>query len=162
MTIKIEGVIASKIGFASHQNSVPVLRELTVHNDGNVDYNDLELELVADPPFLEAKLWRLDRLGKDSTAHISDRSVTLNAGYLADLGESLVATLVLRLRRKEEVLTSESFSVELLAKNEWGGVNAMSELLPAFAMPNDPAVDRVLKSASDVLRRAGKPDGIDG
>lgn len=162
MTIKIEGVIASKIGFASHQNSVPVLRELTVRNDGEVDYNDLELELVADPPFLEAKLWRLDRLGKDSTLHISDRSVTLNAGYLADLGESLAATLVLRLRSKEEVLTSQSFSVELLAKHEWGGVNAMSELLPAFAMPNDPAVDRVLKSASDVLRRAGKPDGIDG
>ncbi len=28
MTIKIEGVIANKIGFASHQNAVPVLREL--------------------------------------------------------------------------------------------------------------------------------------
>ncbi|MBM9485125.1 DUF3320 domain-containing protein [Pseudomonas sp. ICBG1301] len=162
MTIKIEGVIANKIGFASHQNAVPVLRELVVHNDGEVDYNDLELELVADPPFLEGKIWRLDRLGKDSTLHISDRNLILNAGYLADLAESLSATLVLRLRCIDEVLVSQTFSVELLAKNEWGGVSSMPELLPAFAMPNDPAVDRILKSASDVLRRAGKPDGIDG
>ena len=162
MTIKIEGVIANKIGFASHQNAVPVLRELTVHNEGEVDYNDLELELVADPPFLEGKIWRLDRLGKDSNLHISDRNLTLNAGYLADLAESLAATLVLRLRCKDEVLASQTFSVELLSKNEWGGVNSMPELLPAFAMPNDPAVDRILKSASDVLRRAGKPDAIDG
>lgn len=32
----------------------------------------------------------------------------------------------------------------------------MSELLAAFVMPNDLAVDRLLKAASDVLRRAGK------
>jgi len=38
----------------------------------------------------------------------------------------------------------------------------MPELLPAFCMPNDPAVDKVLKAASDVLRRAGKEYGIDG
>lgn len=38
----------------------------------------------------------------------------------------------------------------------------MPELLPAFCMPNDPAVDKVLKAASEVLRRAGKPDGING
>ncbi|MFW9078854.1 DUF3320 domain-containing protein [Pseudomonas sp. P2757] len=162
MTIKIEGVIANKIGFASHQNAVPVVRELAVHNDGDVDYNDLELELVADPPFLEGKTWRLDRLGKDSTLHISERNLTLNAGYLADLAESLTATLTLRLRCKDQTLYSQSFPIELLAKNEWGGINSMPELLPAFVMPNDPAVDRILKSASDVLRRAGKPDGING
>lgn len=162
MTIKIEGVIASKIGFASHQNAVPVLRELTVHNDGDTNYNDLELELVADPPFLEGKIWRLDSLGKDSTLHISERNLILNAGYLADLAESLSATIVLKLHCRGEVLVSQSFPVELLAKNEWGGVNSMPELLPAFSMPNNPAVDRILKSASDVLRRAGKPDGIDG
>ncbi|MER2268168.1 hypothetical protein [Methylobacterium oxalidis] len=38
----------------------------------------------------------------------------------------------------------------------------MSELLAAFVMPNDPAVDKTLRAASDVLRRAGKKDGIDG
>src|SRR5258708_7382795 len=104
MTIKIEGVIANKVGFASHQNAVPVLRELTVHNDGEADFNDLELELVADPPFLEGKTWRLDRLGKGSTLHITERNLALNAGYLADLAESLAATVVLRLRCKDETL----------------------------------------------------------
>lgn len=122
MTIKIEGVIASKVGFASHQNAVPVLRELTVHNDGEADYSDLELELVADPPFLEGKIWRLDRLNKDSTLHISERNLKLNAAFLADLTESLSATLVLRLRCNDEVLNSQIFPVELLARNEWGAL----------------------------------------
>ncbi len=38
----------------------------------------------------------------------------------------------------------------------------MPELLAVFCTPNDPAVDRILKSASEALRRAGRPDGIDG
>lgn len=38
----------------------------------------------------------------------------------------------------------------------------MLELLPSFIMPNDPAVDRLLKATSDVLRSAGKKDALDG
>ncbi|MGZ5985063.1 MAG: hypothetical protein ACXWK7_08990, partial [Caulobacteraceae bacterium] len=40
--------------------------------------------------------------------------------------------------------------------------SAMAELMPAFVMPNDPAVDRILKAASETLRRAGKPSELDG
>ena len=36
------------------------------------------------------------------------------------------------------------------------------ELLAAFVMPNDPAVDSILKSASNILRRAGQNSSIDG
>jgi hypothetical protein len=38
----------------------------------------------------------------------------------------------------------------------------MVELLPSFIMPNDPAVDRLLKATSEVLRSAGKNDALDG
>ncbi|WP_137889156.1 DUF3320 domain-containing protein [Pseudomonas sp. 2FE] len=162
MSIKIEGVIASKIGFASHQNAVPVLRELEIINGSEAEHNDLALELVANPPFMEAKTWRIDRLNKGASLHITERDLKLNAGYLADLTESLMGEITLRLVCKEETLAACSYPVELLAKNEWGGAASMPELVAAFAMPNDPAVDRVLKAASDVLRRAGKKDSIDG
>ena len=162
MSIKIEGVIASKIGFASHQNAVPVVRELAVWHHGDVVYQDLVLELKADPPFLEAKTWRLDRLSPGESLRVADRDIKLNGGFLADLSESLRAEVALRLTCAGNVVAEECFPVELLAKTEWGGVSAMPELLAAFCMPNDPAVDRILKAASVVLRRAGKKDGIDG
>ncbi|MDW2981755.1 hypothetical protein [Rhodanobacter sp. KK11] len=34
MGISIEGVVSSKLGLASHQNAVPLLRQLTIANDG--------------------------------------------------------------------------------------------------------------------------------
>lgn len=62
MPITISGSITPKIGFASHQNAVPILRELEITNltDGSID--DLHLVVSADPPFLETKTWKVGRL----------------------------------------------------------------------------------------------------
>src|SRR3546814_7999822 len=38
----------------------------------------------------------------------------------------------------------------------------MPELLAAFVMPNDPAVSRLLKEASEILRRPGKDPWLEG
>lgn len=162
MRIQIDAVMAEKIGFASHQNAVPMLRELKIVNDDEQDYKNLTLELVSDPAFVEGKTWRIDQLDKQAGIHVSDRDVKLNAALLADLTESIRGDITLKLRCEGEIVAEERFPVELLAKHEWGGIGSMAELLPAFVMPNDPAVDRILKSASEILRRAGKKDTIDG
>jgi len=162
MGVVIEGIVASKIGFASHQNSVPLLRELTLSNDAEIDYDDLVVELTGSLPFLEPKNWRIDRLLHGSSVRLSDRDVKLHAAYLADITESLSSDLTIRVRASDQVIAEISYPVELLAKNEWGGAQAMPELLAAFCMPNDPSIDRLLKGASEVLRRAGKKDAIDG
>lgn len=162
MSFTIKSTIASKVGFASHQNAVPVLRELEILNEGEETLDDLVLELSTDPPFLESKNWRIDSLRAGTTLHIGDRDVKLQAGYLAELSESVSGELRLKLMQEGREIAASSSPIEILAKNQWGGCGSMPELLPAFCMPNEPAVDRVLKAASDVLRRAGKSAGIDG
>ena len=162
MPMTIEATVLPKTGFAAHQNAVPLLRELRVTNDSEGALADLTLTLSADPPFLSTRTWRIDRLDGHSFLQITDRDVALNAAFLGDLSESLRGLVTLRLTQQEELLAEVVQPVELLARHEWGGGYAMAELLPAFVMPNDPAVDRILKAASDVLRRAGRPDGLDG
>jgi hypothetical protein len=163
MTWTIEAALAGKIGFATHQNAVAVLRDLNVAAPADVGAQHLCLTLTADPPFVQAKTWRIDAMQPGDVLRIADRDVALNATLLRDLTESLTGTLRLTLCDGNGATLAEvAQPVELLAYNQWGGVGAMAELLPAFVMPNDPAVDRVLKGASDVLRRAGKPNAIDG
>lgn len=162
MTIKIDVTVTTKLGFASQQNAVPVLRELEITNNSESDYDDLALILTTSPEFVEGKTWKVDRLPKGGSLHITDRNLKLNAVHLADLTESLRGELKLSLCCADQTLATETFEIEILANNEWGGAGVMPELLAAFAMPNDPAVDRLLKSASDVLRKAGKKDSIDG
>ncbi|MFP1979835.1 DUF3320 domain-containing protein [Lonsdalea quercina] len=161
MSIKAQVSIASKLGFTSHQNAVPLLRELVLYNESERTFEDLTLHLHTAPAVLEAKQWNIDRLLPNSSLDIRERGVRLNAEWLAELTESVVCEVTLSLRQDDEELFTSNYPLEALAKNEWGG-NGMFELLPSFIMPNDPAVDRLLKAASDVLRSAGKNDALDG
>lgn len=163
MAWEIIATIAAKIGFASHQNAIPIIRELSISSAADGTVEGLKLSLCSDPPFVQPKTWHIDAMAPGDTLRIPDRDVSLNATLLHELTESLSGTLTLTLSDRDETTLKESiWPVELLAYNQWGGISAMAELLPAFVMPNDPAVDRVLKSAADVLRRAGKPDALDG
>ncbi len=162
LPIRISAAVADKIGFASHQNAVPILRDLEIHHEGETAYRNLTVHLSANPPFLSERTWRIDELIPGTSLHVTDRDVELDASFLGNLGESINGTATLRVEAGGELLAVSSCPVELLARNQWGGVGSMGELLPAFVMPNDPAIDRVLKAASDVLRRAGKPDAING
>lgn len=161
MGIKAQVSIAGKLGFTSHQNAVPLLRELVLHNEADQTYENLTLHLQTAPAVLEAKQWNIDRLLPGSSLDIRDRDLKLNGEWLSELTESVLCEVTLTLREGDNELFSQKYSLEALAKNEWGG-NAMFELLPSFIMPNDPAVDRVLKATSDVLRGAGKNDALDG
>ena len=159
----VEAVVAAKVGFATHQNAIPVIRDLSVLAPDNVGGRNLTLSLAADPSFVQPKTWRIDAMEPGDRLAVADRDVVLNATLLHDLTESMTGTLILTLVDEHgATLDERSHPVELLAHNQWGGLGTMAELLPAFVMPNDPAVDRVLKAASDVLRRSGKPDALDG
>ena len=56
----------------------------------------------------------------------------------------------------------EKRRIELLARDEWGGVRDMAQILAAFVSPNDPAIARVLKDAARLLESAGHDGSING
>lgn len=154
---------AAKLNFAAHQSAFPLLRELRVENlEAGERIDDLTLMLGANPAFVREKKWPVDRIDPGGLVTIGDRDLEVDGGFLLGLTESLRGDLGFRLEKNGETLAELSQPVELLAYNEWGGAGFMPELLAAFSMPNDPAVDRILRSASEVLRRSGKQDQIDG
>lgn len=160
--VSIDAVVAGKLGLASHQNAVPLLRGLAVTHDGPDALDNLTLEFKPGLPFAAPKTWRIQRLDGTSSVTLTDRDIELKEGYLSSLEESMQATVRLSLHAGVEVLAEQQFAIELLARNEWGGAGSMPELLAAFCTPNDPAIDRLLKVASDTLAKEGQPAGIDG
>lgn len=163
--LAIDAVMTPKISFATHQNAVPVLRDLRLINLGGEPLDGVVVEIAADPPVFEPMQWRVDRIVPGGEAHITKRDLRLNAGLLLQLNEAVLATVTLRATatgRNGGESAERMVPVELLARNEWGGAAAMPELLAAFTLPNDAAVSKLIKAASDVLRRGGRSDGIDG
>jgi hypothetical protein len=154
--------IASRIAFATHQCDVPLIADLVLRNPGETDLAGLRLILSASPEVVGERIWPIELLGAGSELRIKDRRVSLAGGMLAGLSERMRADLTLKLLRDDETLAVRTHSVVALARNEWGGAAHMPELLAAFVLPNDPAVQRVLKEASSVLARSGRNSSIEG
>ncbi|WP_149574435.1 DUF3320 domain-containing protein [Xanthobacter oligotrophicus] len=154
--------LASSFTFASHQNAVPVLRGLTLTNTTEVHLTGCRLEVTSAPPFVRARSWTVDRLAPGDTLALSDRRLDLDPAYLDGLDEAERGEVRFVLRRGEEILAEARSEVRLLARDEWGGVADMAQLLPAFVMPNDPAISRLLRAASDKLAEHKLPPGMDG
>ncbi|MCK2056454.1 DUF4011 domain-containing protein [Methylobacterium sp. 37f] len=161
MAVAVRADVSSRIGLASHQNARPVLNELEIVGDDEV-HADLVVTLTADPSFLKPRSWTIDRIRPGGSVRLADRDVSLAAGFLADLNETVTGTVMLRVSHADRTLAVSEHPVTLLKPSEWGGAASMGELLAAFVTPTDPAVDGILLETSGILRRAGKPDGFDG
>ena len=161
--IRIHAEIAAKLNFAAHQSTFPLLRDLRVENLHSEErIEGLVLKLQANPAFINEKVWPVDRIAPQGSVPIRNRDLEVDGEFLLKLSESLRGIVTFRLEKDGELLAELPKPVELLAYNEWGGAGFMPELLAAFSMPNDPAVDRILRNASEILHRAGKEDRIDG
>ncbi|MBV6342536.1 DUF4011 domain-containing protein, partial [Candidatus Magnetobacterium casense] len=160
--IMLNAAIAPKISFAFYQNSVPVLREVVIINDGNEVLDDLELIISSDPPFIKTHTWHIARVGAKQRYHIPKMDVDLDGGLLARLTEAEKATALLVLRQADLERSRLEIPIEMLARNQWGGIGSVPELVGAFVQPNDPAVDKVLKKSAEVLRKHGKDSALNG
>lgn len=158
---------ANKLNLADFQNSVPLLRELVVVNDSEKELSQLQLRLESFPPFLKPKSWSIDVCDPKSHYGIKDLDVQLDGVLLGKLTEAETSTITFTLIEKagtadERVLVTEERKVELLPRNQWGGLSHLPDLIAAFVQPNELAIDRLLKQTAEVLRKAGKSPALDG
>jgi very-short-patch-repair endonuclease len=158
---------ASKLNLADFQNSVPLLRELTVLNDSDRELSHLQVRLESYPPFLKPKTWSIDACDPNSRYGIKDCDVSLDGVLLGKLTEAETSTMTFSVVEKagtadERVLTTEERKVELLPRNQWGGLSHLPDLVAAFVQPNELAIDRLLKQTAQVLRDAGKSPALNG
>ncbi len=160
--IRIVADIAPSFTYASFQNAIPIVRAISIENPTSETLAACRLELTSTPSFLRPKTWIMDHIAAGETCLLTDRRVDLDASYLMGLNEAERGDIALRLFAGERLVTEAHVSVRLLARDEWGGVADMLQLLPAFVMPNDPAVPPILRDASERLLRHGHAPGLDG
>lgn len=163
--LSIEATLAGKLSLADFQNAVPLLRELTLISTLPDDTSQLEVSLTSTPAFVKPKTWRLDAVRAGERYQIKDLDVQLDGPLLTRLTEAETATVILTVRPagdEGKALAETSKAVELLPRNQWGGLSQLPEMVAAFVQPNDPAVDRVLKKTAELLREHGKEPALDG
>lgn len=163
--LTLEVSLAAKLSLADFQNAVPLLRELALVSTLTDDTGQLELSLMSTPAFVKPKTWRLESVRAGDRYRIRDLDVNLDGPLLTRLTEAETATVTLSVRSagsEGEPIAELSKAVELLPRNQWGGLSHLPDMVAAFVQPNDPAVDKVLKKGAELLREHGKDAALDG
>ena len=149
------------INYAFQQNSIPVVKELRLRNNG-VGRKDLVLRLTTEPAFAPPTEIRLQAIDPAGEFQVSPLDLKLGHDFLAELNEKVSGWLKVEMLEGGEVVQSITEPISLLARNEWCGLVALPEILAAFVLPNDPAVMTILGCASDILKEATGRSGLNG
>lgn len=164
-SVSLQVSTVARLNLADFQNAVPALHELAIVNGTGAPIDGLTVSLHAEPAFVRPRSWSLEAVGAGETYHLTQLDVQLDGALISRLTEAEPATLCFELRttaQPDVVLARHEARVELLARNQWGGIGHLPEMVAAFVQPNDPAIDRLLKSAAIALQHSGKSGAIDG
>jgi len=153
---------AECFNYAAWQNAVPLLRSITLENPTSNEFSALSLEMTFSPEFARRKRWTVDRIGPGQTVSLRDVDIDIDVDYLDRLDEAVRGVMSFSLDSREQTLVETTHNLRVLARDEWGGMASMGELLPAFVTPNDPALASLMKSAAEVLGRHGHSTALDG
>lgn len=167
--LKILATLVTKLNLADFQNAIPVLRELRISNETAERFTNATLTLNSSPEVLKPKVWRLDEIAAEAFRAIPGLDLVLDGPLLNRLTEAEMSTFTFTLEADDrenpgaikEIARLEQV-VELMPRNQWGGLRHIPDMTAAFVQPNEAAVERLLKQAAELLRMSDKPSGLNG
>ena len=161
-SLSVEVESDATLGYASIQNSVPVIRSLRITNRGDEPLEGLEVLITCNPRFALGTKLRFDRLAPGETRRVAPVELQADHSFLADLQESLNASINVSVTSGSSEVTTQTQAIQVLAYDQWAGTRALPELLAAFSMPNNPAIDVLIGKASKLLRSQYSELSMDG
>lgn len=112
--------------------------------------------------FVKDKTWQIEKIVAKDEIIIKDRAIELNLEFLKDLTELINTAVVFKLIVNGTELEQNSIPVQVLAKNEWGGIDYIPELLASFVMPNAAGIDTIIREVGILLAENGKDATLNG
>jgi very-short-patch-repair endonuclease len=142
-----------RINFAMQQNDVPIVKALHIDNRTAASLRDIEVRISVEPAFARNWVRQVAAVHEEATYTLEAVDLELSPSFLGDLTERVQGLLRAEVWRGAELLAHTTTPIELLARDEWGGLSSLPEILAAFVLPNNPAIESLLRSAAEFLSR---------
>ena len=156
--LSIEFLYLPVVNFAMQQNRVSLIRDLSIENLTEERFQDLKIELTADPEFMAVTPIYMAAVNAKEKVRVEIPQLNLSANYFAQLTERISGDISLKIYSKDELLVEEKYPIDVLAYDQWGGITILPEMLSAFVTPNNPATLPVIKRAAAILEQwTGSP-----
>jgi len=148
--------------FALYQNSVPPIRGIRILNRSGDPVQGLVLKISADYDFFSPFEIPLPPIPFGKPVSLPDPKLAINGSKLAGMTETVETELTVELLRDGQTVCGCRGRMKVLAYDQWQGGDSYVDLLPAFVLPNHPAVPALLHDAAERLKKWGKPASLEG
>ena len=151
MNLQVQFESVPAVNFSMQQNHVPVIREIRIKNEEEIELTGLCVRITSDPEFFEPFQMHLDALSPGEEKQWTVIPLRVSTSYLSNLTEQILGAVRIEISKEDQVLFSTSHEISLLAFDQWGGISILPEMLAAFVTPNSPVIAPIIKRASEIL-----------
>lgn len=139
------------VNYAMQQNDVPVVKSLRIINGTNCVLRDLLIRITNEPAFATSWESRITVINPGESFNLGVVDLLLSHDFLASLTERVAGSLLVEVLQDNTVLSTSSQRIDVLAYDEWNGLQSIPEILAAFVTPNHPVVESVLSDTAGIL-----------
>jgi very-short-patch-repair endonuclease len=149
--ISVDLVYDRTVNYAMQQNDVPVVKSLRIVNGTDATLRDLNVRITTEPTF--AALWesRVTVINPGESFNLGLVDLLLFHDFLACLTERVAGSLFVEVLQNDVLLCASTQRIDVLAYDEWNGLQSVPEILAAFVTPNHPVVELALSDAASIL-----------
>ena len=164
MDVEVAVEATTVLSYAMAHNRVPVIGKVELRSSVNADAAQVRIEIVDDEGPVTHEFVHAADLTAGATTLLSEPTVRLNPAALLQVRDRRPALIRVSVIHDGETLGLQEIQATLLSGTHWLSLppGLAFELLPAFVMPNDPAISKLLDEASVLLERATGSPSMEG
>lgn len=160
---EVELTFSSVINYAIQQNRIPLVRKLVILNQSDEELRTLRIVFDSELDLLNRWEHKVDSILPGQSIEVDTRSLNLSSKFLAELTEKIICRITLAIYasninnlseeygNSNQCLYEKHFQIDVLAYDQWNGLNTLPEMLAAFVTPNHPDIVRIIQKASNYL-----------
>ena len=141
------------INFAMQQNKVSVIHQLSIENTTSEPFRNIQVQITAEPDFGSITPVMMEAIPANNSVCLQSFSLVLSANYFAQLTERMSGSLKIEIRSEAETIFTRTYPIDILAYDQWGGINIFPEMLAAFITPNHAVLTPIIKRAAAILEQ---------
>ena len=130
--VKVQCDYLPLINFAIQQNGASVIHQLSIENTTPAPLKDIQVQITTEPTFGNAVPIAVEQIPANSSICLSSFNLTLSANYFTQLTERLSGNLKIEITSEAVSVFSQTYPIDILAYDQWGGINVLPEMLAAF------------------------------
>ena len=149
--VKVQCDYLPLINFAIQQNCASIIHQLSIENTTPAPLKDIQVQITTEPTFGNAAPIAVAQIPPNESICLSSFNLTLSANYFTQLTERLSGNLKIEITSEAESVFCQTYPIDILAYDQWGGLNVLPEMLAAFITPNHTAIVPIIKRAASIL-----------